>query len=68
MRVLLDIKDAKALHLLEVLKSLPYVKTTTLTEEKAQLLEDLKESVDTLNQVKKGEIKLKSARDLFNEL
>jgi predicted DNA-binding protein len=68
MRVLLDIKDEKALHLLEVLKSLPYVKTTTLTEEKAQLLEDLKESVDTLNQVKKGEIKLKSARDLFNEL
>ena len=68
MRVLLDIKDAQALHLLEVLKSLPYVKTTTLTEEKAQLLEDLKESVDTLNQVKKGEIKLKSARDLFNEL
>jgi hypothetical protein len=68
MRVLLDIKDAHALHLLEVLKSLPYVKTTTLTEEKAQLLEDLKESVDTLNQVKKGKIKLKSARDLFNEL
>lgn len=68
MRVLLDIKDEKALHLLEVLKSLPYVKTTTLTEEKAQLLEDLKESVDTLNQVKKGKIKLKSARDLFNEL
>jgi hypothetical protein len=58
----------KTLHLLEVLKSLPYVKTTTLTEEKAQLLEDLKESVDTLNQVKKGKIKLKSARDLFNEL
>jgi hypothetical protein len=48
-------------------QNLPYVKTTTLTEEKAQLLEDLKESVDTLNQVKKGEIKLKSARDLFNE-
>ena len=68
MRVLLDIKDSQALHLLEVLKSLPYVKTTTITEEKAQLLEDLKESVDTLNQVKKGKIKLKSARDLFNEL
>ncbi len=68
MRVLLDIKDAQALHLMEVLKSLPYVKTTTLTEAKAQLLEELKESVDTLNQVKKGKVKLKSARDLFNEL
>ena len=68
MRVLLDIKDAQALHLMEVLKSLPYVKTTTLTDAKAQLLEELKESVDTLNQVKKGKVKLKSARDLFNEL
>lgn len=68
MRVLLDIKDAQALHLMEVLKSLPYVKTTTLTEAKAQLLEELKESVDTLNQVKKGKVKLKSARDLFNEI
>jgi hypothetical protein len=68
MRVLLDIKDAQALHLMEVLKSLPYVKTTTLTEAKAQLLEEFKESVDTLNQVKKGKVKLKSARDLFNEL
>jgi hypothetical protein len=68
MRVLLDIKDAQALHLMEVLKSLPYVKTTTLTEAKAQLLEELKESVDALNQVKKGKVKLKSARDLFNEL
>ena len=68
MRVLLDIKDAQALHLMEVLKSLPYVKTTTLTEAKAQLLEELKESVDTLNQAKKGKNKLKSDRDLFNEL
>ncbi len=68
MRVLLDIKDAQALHLMEVLKSLPYVKTTTLTEAKAQLLEELKESVDTLNQVKKGKVKLKSGRGLFNEL
>jgi hypothetical protein len=68
MRVLLDIKDAQALHLMEVLKSLTYVKTTTLTEAKAQLLEEFKESVDTLNQVKKGKVKLKSARDLFNEL
>ena len=68
MRVLLDIKDAQAFHLLEVLKSLPYVKTTTLSEEKAQLLEDLKDSIDTLNQAKKGKLKLKSARGLFDEL
>jgi len=41
MKVLLDIKDDKAYHLLEVLKGLPYVKTRTLTPNEAQILEDL---------------------------
>ena len=35
MKVLLDIKDSKARHLLEVLKGLSYVKTKTLSNEKA---------------------------------
>ncbi len=45
MRVLLDIKDNKALHLVEVLKSLPYVKTVNLSNEKAMLMEEIKEAV-----------------------
>jgi hypothetical protein len=68
MHVLLDIKDSKALHLLEVLRSLPYVKTKTISEEKAQLMEEIKDAVDSLSLVKEGKLKPKSARDLYNEL
>ena len=68
MRVLLDIKDNKAIHLLEVLKGLSYVKTKTISDEKALLMEEMKEAVDNLALVRKGEMKLKSARDLYNEL
>ncbi len=38
MKVLLDIQDGKALHLLEVLKDLPYVKMQQLTEPKTSAL------------------------------
>jgi hypothetical protein len=49
MKVLLDIKDNKAMHLFEVLKGLPYVKTKTISDEKALLIEEIKEAVETLN-------------------
>ena len=68
MRVLLDIKDNKALPLLEVLKGLSYVKTKTISEEKALLMEEMKESIENLILARKGKLKLKSARDLYNEL
>ena len=68
MRVLLDIKDNKAMHLLEVLKGLSYVKTKTISDDKALLMEEMKEAVDNLALVRKGKMKLKSARDLYNEL
>ena len=68
MRVLLDIKDNKAIHLLEILKGLPYVKTKTISDEKALLMEEIKEAVDNLALVKKGKLQLKSARELYNEL
>lgn len=68
MKVLLDIKDSKASHLLEVLKGLSYVKTKTLSDEKAILLEEMKEAVDNVALAKKGKLKLKSAKDLYNEL
>jgi hypothetical protein len=68
MRVLLDIKDNKATHLLEVLKSLPYVKTKTISDEKALLMEEIKEAVENLTLARQGKLKLKSAKDLYNEL
>jgi hypothetical protein len=68
MKVLLDIKDHRALSLLEVLKGLPYVKTTTLTSGKALLLQEIKEAVEEMNHVKAGKKKARNADDFLNEL
>ena len=68
MKVLLDIKDSKALYLLEVLKGLSYVKTKELTPYKAEVLEGIKEAVEEMKLIKKGKIKARNAEDLFNEL
>ena len=68
MRVLLDIKDAKALPLLEVLKGLSYVKTTTISAEKALLMEEIKEGVENLKFIRQGKLKGRPAKDLLNEI
>ena len=68
MKVLLDIKDNKAIHLLEVLKGLSYVKAKTISDEKALLIEEIKEAVDNLALVRKGKLKARPAKDLLNEL
>ena len=68
MKILLDIKDSKAHSLLEVLKGLNYVKTKPLNDEKAQLVEELKDAVMQVRLAKKGKVKLKSMDEFLNEL
>lgn len=68
MRLLLDIKDSKAIHLLEVLKGLSYVKTTPISDEKALLMEEIKEAVENLKLVRQGKLKARPAKDLLNEI
>lgn len=68
MKVLLDIKDNKATHLLEVLKGLSYVKTKTISDETALFLDEVKEAVENLKLVRKGKLKARPAKDLLNEL
>ncbi|MFP5040338.1 hypothetical protein [Parasediminibacterium sp. JCM 36343] len=68
MKVLLDIENDNAVHLMEVLKSLPYMKTTTLPDEKALLIAEVKEAVENLKLVRQGKIKARPAKDLLNEL
>ncbi len=68
MMLLLDIKDDKAPFFMEVLKNFSFVKTETLTQSKAQFLKELKGSVDEVSRAKQGEIKLKSADELIDEL
>ena len=68
MKVLLDIKDNKATHLLEVLKGLSYVKAKPISNEKALLMEEISEAVENLVLVRKGKLKARLAKDLLNEL
>jgi hypothetical protein len=68
MKVLLDIKDSKALHLLEVLKSLPYVKAKQISGEKAKLMADIAEAVEEFKLIRNGKLKGIPAKDLLNEL
>ncbi len=68
MKVLLDIKDNKALHLLEVLKSLPYVRTKQLTGEKALLLEEIREAAEEMKLIQEGKKQARNAEDFLNEL
>lgn len=68
MKVLLDIEENKAQQLLKALQELPYVKTKQLTNENAEFVSDMKEAVDELKSILKGEIQARNAEDFLNEL
>ncbi len=71
MKILLDIKDEKAVFFLELLKHFPFVKAKPFTEKPAKkndFLTELQEAVEQVNFAKRGKIKLKSADELLNEL
>jgi hypothetical protein len=68
MKVLLDIKDNKATHLLAVLKELSYVKVKTISDEKALLKEEIREAVEEMKLIRTGKKKTGNAEDLLNEL
>jgi hypothetical protein len=68
MKLVIDVKENKAEFVKEMLNSLPYVKTKTISTTKARFLEELKESVREIALAKKGKIKLQSAHEFLNEL
>ncbi|OYZ02521.1 MAG: hypothetical protein B7Y37_01640 [Sphingobacteriia bacterium 28-36-52] len=68
MKELLDIKDNKALHLMEVLKSFPYTKARKISIEKALLIEEIKEAVEELKFIRQGKLKGIPAKQLLDEL
>jgi len=68
MKILLEVKDSKAIHLLEFLRGLPYVKAKMISEDKALLMEEIKEAVENLILVREGKLKARPAKDLLNEL
>jgi hypothetical protein len=68
MKVLLDIKESKVSFVLELLNSLNFVKVKPLSNEKAELISDLREAVEELNLVKQGKLKGITAKELLDEL
>ena len=69
MKVLVDIRnEAKVPFVMEFLESQSYIKTKSLSDSGAKLLEDLKEAMNEVKLHKQGKIKLKTAEQLLNEL
>jgi hypothetical protein len=68
MKVLLDIPDNKASSLMEVLKSISYVKAKQITDTKAQLIEEIREAVEEIRLIRSGKKKARNAEDFLNEL
>ena len=68
MKVILDIKDNKVDFVMELLRSLPFVKAEPISPAKAQFFKELKVSVEEVVLAKQGKIKLKTAEQLLNEL
>lgn len=68
MKVLLDIPDNKAFSLLEVLRSISYVKAKPITDAKALLMEEIREAVEEMRLIKAGKKQARNAEDFLNEL
>ena len=69
-QITLHIPDKKVPFFMELIKSLKFIKKVETEEEtsKEEILQGIKEAVDQVNLAKQGKVKLKSARDLLNEL
>jgi len=69
MKVLLDISDNKTDFAMKVLRSLSFVKKAkTISGAKAEIMEDLQEAAHEVKLHKQGKLKLKTAKELLDEL
>jgi hypothetical protein len=68
MKAVLDIRDSKALFVMELLRNFSFVKVQPITSEKALLLREIKEAVDSVNLVKQGKMQARPAIALFDEI
>jgi hypothetical protein len=70
MKVLLDIKDNRVPFFMELVKSLDYISVVKEVKEerKSKFITDLAEAFNDVKLYEKGKKKLKSAKDLLNEL
>ena len=68
MKILLEIQDNKVTFFMELLKNFTFIKAKPITSENAQLLEEIKEAVKSMNLVNEGRLKAIPVEELINEL
>lgn len=70
MKVILDIRDNRISFFMELVKSLDYISIIkeVKDEKKSQFVADLAEAFDDVKLFEQGNKKLKSAKDLLDEL
>ncbi len=68
MKILVDVRDDKATFFMEILRNFRFVKAKPITSEKARILKGLSDAVEEVKLHKQGKIKLKTARELLDEL
>ena len=68
MKAVLDIKDSKVSFVMELLSNFSFVKIRPITKEKALLLSEIRETVDTVNLLKKGKFQARPAKELLYEI
>ena len=70
MKVILDIQDNRVPFFMELLKSLDYINILKeiKSKEKGKVLQDLAEAFNDVKLYEQGKKKLKSAKDLLDEL
>jgi len=69
MKVIVEIPDNEATFGMKVLKSLAFIKKAKpMSVAAAELWDELKEAADQVQLHKQGKIKLKTAKDLLDEL
>jgi hypothetical protein len=68
MKVVLDIPDNKAASLMDVLRSISYVKVKPFTDEKNVLVDEIKEAVEEMKLIRAGKKKARNAEAFLNEL
>ncbi len=68
MKIVVEVKENKVEFLLELLRNLPFVKSTSIQEEKEIVLKSVRTAVDQMKQVDEGKLKGRPVQKLLDDL
>jgi hypothetical protein len=67
-RVVVEIPDSKINFFMELINNLGFKKVEKLSSKQIEFVDDLRDSLNEVEQHRQGKIKLQSAKDFLNEL